>query len=151
MPMTKVYLRKGRTAEQRRAISEAIHRALVEVIGIPDDDRYHVFHELDDDNLISAPVAFGLERRREAVFIQFYFGQRPAEKLRELWELWASVVANLGQLTDLERATSTSTSCRPRRRTGGLTGACSTRRPDTTRAWTRPRSRPARNRHEPPN
>ena len=99
MPMTKVYLRKGRTAGERRAISEGIHRALVEVIGIPDDDLYHVFHELDDDNLISAPVAFGLERRREAVFIQFYFAQRPAEKLRQLW---TSVVANLGELTDLE-------------------------------------------------
>jgi phenylpyruvate tautomerase PptA (4-oxalocrotonate tautomerase family) len=99
MPMTKVYLRKGRSADERRAISDAVHRALVEVIGIPDDDLYHVFHELDDDNLISAPVAFGLERRREAVFIQFYFAQRPAEKLRQLW---ASVVANLGELTDLE-------------------------------------------------
>lgn len=99
MPMTKVYLRKGRSAEQRRAISEAIHRSLVDVIGIPDDDLYHIFHELDDDNLISAPFAFGLERRREAVFIQFYFGQRPADTLRQLW---ASVVANLGALTDLE-------------------------------------------------
>ncbi len=99
MPMTKVYLRRGRSGDGRRAISQAIHRALVDVIGIPDDDLYHVFHELDDDNLISAPVAFGLERRREAVFIQFYFGQRPAERLRQLW---ASVVANLGELTDLE-------------------------------------------------
>lgn len=99
MPMTKVYLRKGRTAQERLAISEAVHSALVEVIGIPDDDLYHVFHELDDDNLISAPVAFGLERRREAVFIQFYFAQRPDEKLRQLW---ASVVARLGELTDLE-------------------------------------------------
>lgn len=99
MPMTKVYLRRGRSGDERRAISQAIHRALVDVIGIPDDDLYHVFHELDDDNLISAPVAFGLERRREAVFIQFYFGPRPAERLRQLW---ASVVANLGELTDLE-------------------------------------------------
>lgn len=99
MPMTKVYLRKGRSADERRAISEAIHRALVDVIGIPADDLYHVFHELDDDNLISAPAAFGLARRREAVFIQFCFAQRPAETLQLVW---ASVVANLGELTDLE-------------------------------------------------
>ncbi|MGW4774741.1 tautomerase family protein [Nocardia sp. NPDC004278] len=99
MPMTKIYLRKGSSPEHRVAISESIHRALVEVLGIPEDDRYHVFHELDDDNLISAPVAFGLERRREAVFIQFYFGQRPAEVLTALYK---SVVGYLTDLTDLE-------------------------------------------------
>ncbi|MEU0503508.1 tautomerase family protein [Nocardia sp. NPDC005998] len=99
MPMTKIYLRKGSLPEHRVAISESIHRALVEVLGIPEDDRYHVFHELDDDNLISAPVAFGLERRREAVFIQFYFGQRPAEVLTALYK---SVVGYLTDLTDLE-------------------------------------------------
>ena len=99
MPMTKIYLRKGGTAAHKEAISESIHRSLVEVLGIPDDDRYHIFHELEDENLISAPVAFGLERRRQAVFIQFYFAQRPADTLQALYR---SVVANLQELADLE-------------------------------------------------
>ncbi|NYJ74909.1 tautomerase family protein [Allobranchiibius huperziae] len=99
MPMTKIYLRTGSPVEHRQAISESIHRSLVEVLGIPEDDRYHVFHELDDANLISAPVAFGLERRREAVFIQFYFSQRPAAVLNALY---TSVVANLQELAGLQ-------------------------------------------------
>ncbi|MDQ2814466.1 MAG: tautomerase family protein [Actinomycetota bacterium] len=99
MPMTKVYLRTGSTAERKQAISDAIHRSLVEVLGIPEDDLYHVFHELADENLISAPAAFGLERRREAVFIQFYFGPRPAEVLSALYK---SVVANLQEAAGLE-------------------------------------------------
>ena len=99
MPMTKVYLRPGSSPEHRRAISRAVHESLMEVLGIPSDDLYHVFHELGDDYLISAPVAFGLERRQEGVFIQFYFGPRPAEVLRELY---AVVVKRLGDLAGLE-------------------------------------------------
>ncbi len=85
MPMTKIYLRKGSTPEHRRAISDSIHLSLVDVLGIPDDDKYHIFHELDDDDLITAPVAFGLDRRPEAIFIQTYFGARPAEVLQQLY------------------------------------------------------------------
>lgn len=99
MPMTKIYLRTGATTDHKAAISAAIHRSLVEVLGIPEDDRYHIFHELADENLVSAPVAFGLERRREAVFIQFYFAPRPKEVLAALY---GEVVSNLRTLAGLE-------------------------------------------------
>ena len=99
MPMTKVYMRKGSTPEHRREISNAIHESLVEVLGIPDDDKYHVFHELDADNLITAPVAFGLDRRPEAIFVQTYFGPRPVETLQQLYRV---LVGNLTRRTGLE-------------------------------------------------
>jgi hypothetical protein len=99
MPMTKVYLRSGSSPEHRRAISRAIHASLIEVLGIPSDDLYHVFHELGDDYLITVPVAFGLERRHQAVFIQLYFGPRPAEVLNELY---AAVVKRLGEQAGLQ-------------------------------------------------
>ncbi|MEU3281273.1 tautomerase family protein [Streptomyces antibioticus] len=99
MPMTKVYLRTGTSAEHKRAISDAIHATLVAVLGIPDDDKYHVFHELEPDDLITAPIAFGLERRPQAVFIQMYFGRRPEETLKELYR---ALVANLVEGVGLE-------------------------------------------------
>lgn len=99
MPMTKIYMRKGSTAEHKLAISDAIHRALVDEIGIPDDDKYHVFHELDPENLVSASVAFGLERRDEAIFIQCYFGKRPEDQLRALYR---ALVDNLIEGAGLE-------------------------------------------------
>ena len=99
MPMTKVYLRTGSTPEHKVAISDAIHQSLVEVLGIPDDDKFHVFHELDDENLISAPVAFGLERRREAIFVQPYFGPRPAETLQALYK---ALVVHLAEKAGME-------------------------------------------------
>jgi len=97
--MTKIYMREGSTPEHRSAISDAIHKSLVDVLGIPDDDKYHIFHEMRDGFLISAPVAFGLERSPQAIFIQLYFGARPVETLKELY---SALVQNLGQLANLE-------------------------------------------------
>lgn len=99
MPMTKIYLRPGSTLEHREAISQAIHESLIEVLAIPTDDLYHIFHEIPHGYLISAPVAFGLERRAQAVFIQFYFGHRPADVLKHLF---VTVVKRLGDLAGLE-------------------------------------------------
>jgi phenylpyruvate tautomerase PptA (4-oxalocrotonate tautomerase family) len=100
MPMTKIYLRRGASAEHKRAISEALHASLVEVLGIPEDDKYHVFQEFDAENLIAADVAFGLERRGDrAIFVQPYFGPRPVETLNELF---SSMVRNITATTDLE-------------------------------------------------
>ncbi|SEP48930.1 tautomerase family protein [Amycolatopsis saalfeldensis] len=99
MPMTKIYLRRGTTPEYKRALSDAVHQALVEVLGIPEDDRFHFFHELADENLITEPVSFGLERRRQAIFVQLCFGPRPVEVLNELF---AELVANLTDGTGLE-------------------------------------------------
>ena len=39
MPLVRIDLRKGRTAEQRRAISAAVHEAMVETIQIPPLDQ----------------------------------------------------------------------------------------------------------------
>lgn len=99
MPMTKIYLREGSTPEHRVAISDAIHKSLVAVLGIPEDDKYHIFHELKDGYLISAPIAFGLERGPNAIFVQSYFGKRSVEVLQELYK---ALVANLGELAGLE-------------------------------------------------
>ena len=99
MPMTKIYLRTGATPQHKLAISGAVHAALVNVLGIPDDDLYHVFHEMADENLISAPSAFGLERRREAIFIQTYFGHRDEQVLSELYR---TLVDNLAEQAGLE-------------------------------------------------
>ncbi|MDT8911961.1 tautomerase family protein [Amycolatopsis sp. PS_44_ISF1] len=100
MPMTKIYLRSGRTPEDKRAISDAVHAALVEVLGIPEDDRFHVFHELADEDLVTEPVMFGLERRRETIALQLHFGPRPVETLRALY---SAIVTNLTRDAGLQR------------------------------------------------
>lgn len=56
MPLTTIELRRGTSTDFRRRVSGAIHTAMTEVLGIPDDDRFHVFHELDEGSMLHEPV-----------------------------------------------------------------------------------------------
>ena len=45
MPLVKVNLLEGRSAEEKDLIAASIQAALVSTLGVPDDDRYQLFNE----------------------------------------------------------------------------------------------------------
>jgi phenylpyruvate tautomerase PptA (4-oxalocrotonate tautomerase family) len=69
-------MKKGRSAEERRAIADCVHTALVEAIGIPVDDRFQVVTEYGGDSpgseLIYDPHYLGIERTDGIVFVQVF-------------------------------------------------------------------------------
>ena len=70
MPLVRIALRKGIKAEFRRALSESVHRAMVETIKIPEQDRFQVITEHDEAGLIYDPSYLGISRSDGVVFIQ---------------------------------------------------------------------------------
>ncbi|WP_194894807.1 tautomerase family protein [Catenulispora pinisilvae] len=98
MPLINIYLRQGTTPEHRRLVSEALHKSMVEVLKIPQDDQFHVFHEVPAENFVIQPVAFGIRRGERTMFIQFAFNQRTPEEKNELFR---AVVANLRLYADV--------------------------------------------------
>jgi len=98
MPLINVYLRQGTTPEHRRNVSAAMHKAMVDVLKIPQDDQFHVFHEVTPDNFHLQPVAFGLPRSERTMFIQLSFNQRTAEQKNELFQ---AIVNNLRLFADV--------------------------------------------------
>ncbi|MDG3010782.1 tautomerase family protein [Rhodococcus sp. D2-41] len=98
MPLINVYLRRGTTPEYRRLVSEALHRSMVDVLGIPQDDQFHVFHEVPPEDLVVQPVAFGLRRGERTMFIQLSFNERPPEHKHALFR---AIVANLHLYADV--------------------------------------------------
>ncbi len=56
MPLQRIDLHSGRPAEQRRAIADAVHRALVETIGVPPDDRFQVISEHPQGGTPESPL-----------------------------------------------------------------------------------------------
>jgi phenylpyruvate tautomerase PptA (4-oxalocrotonate tautomerase family) len=50
MPLVKVSLLKGRSAEEKDSIAAAIQAALVSTLGVPDEDRYQLFNEYDGED-----------------------------------------------------------------------------------------------------
>ena len=50
MPLVKVQIHKGKSAEYQRAIMDGVHAALVEAIKIPDSDRMQTLREIDPEH-----------------------------------------------------------------------------------------------------
>jgi len=55
-PLVKIEIRKGKSAEHKKAILDGVHDALVEAIKIPDHDRLQRLHELDKENFEIPPT-----------------------------------------------------------------------------------------------
>lgn len=70
MPLVRIALRKGTTPEFRRKLSDSVHRAMVETIKIPEQDRFQVITEHDAGGLIYDPAYLGISRTDSVVFIQ---------------------------------------------------------------------------------
>ncbi|MBS2533602.1 tautomerase family protein [Catenulispora sp. NF23] len=98
MPLINIYLRQGTTPEHRRLISEALHKSMVDVLKIPQDDQFHVFHEVAPENFVIQPVVFGIRRGERTMFIQLAFNQRTPEQKNELFQ---AIVANLRLYADV--------------------------------------------------
>ena len=86
MPLVTVELMAGTTIEHRRAISDGIHEAMTEVLGIPDDDRFHVFHELSEGSMVHEPVVFGIPRTTSRMLlVTLSFNERGPEQKNALY------------------------------------------------------------------
>jgi len=94
MPLVRISLRQGTTPEYRRAIADGVHRAMVEAIAIPADDRFQTIDEYSSDNLIYDPKYLGVDRSDQVVFVQITmsFGRKPQQK-RALYKRIAELVS----------------------------------------------------------
>src|SRR5262249_44722676 len=61
---------RGRTPAEIEAISNSVHRAMVEILGVPERDRFQVITEHPPGQLIYNPSYLGVERTDGIVLIQ---------------------------------------------------------------------------------
>jgi len=97
MPLVRISLRKGKTAEFRRKLGDAIHRALVETIDVPELDRFQLLSEHEPGDLVYDPGYLGIARSNDIVIVQITIsaGRSLAQK-RALFRRIADNLAALG-------------------------------------------------------
>ncbi|SMB93571.1 tautomerase family protein [Deinococcus hopiensis] len=78
MAQVKVYGERTHLGEQRSALSDAIHRAAQEALGLPENKRFHRFFPLDAADFVFPPERSG---RYTILEIHLFAGRRP-ETLR---------------------------------------------------------------------
>ncbi len=86
MPFVQIFLREGKTPEYRTAVSDAIHASMREVFDIPEDDFFHIVHEMEPCDILQAPTFWGVERSADSVLIQMTFNHRPPAQKTALFE-----------------------------------------------------------------
>jgi phenylpyruvate tautomerase PptA (4-oxalocrotonate tautomerase family) len=86
MPLVRISLREGKSASYRAAIGEAVHRAMVETINVPADDRFQIFSEHEPEGLVYDRTYLGIERTDDIVMIQITLNAgRTLEQKRDLY------------------------------------------------------------------
>lgn len=92
MPMIHIWMHEGKDAEYRKQISEGIHFAMIDALGVPDDTWDHVFNELKPGNMVYDRNFAGVPRSDDMVFVHFFLNGRPKEMKQKLFEAVAKEV-----------------------------------------------------------
>jgi phenylpyruvate tautomerase PptA (4-oxalocrotonate tautomerase family) len=96
MPVTRISLRADTPADTQRAIADALHRGLVEGLGVPERDRFQIIERIPADALIADPDYLGVSRRN-VVFVQVTLVRgRSAEKKAALFAAFAKHLGEAG-------------------------------------------------------
>ena len=101
MPLVRITLAQGRSPEQRRAIADAVHEALVTTANVPADDRFQVVHEVPPGDLIWDPAYLGQARGPGVVFIQIVLNQGRTVAVKKA--LYAGIAERLASAAGVRR------------------------------------------------
>jgi len=75
MPLTRISLARGKPPEYLRALSDSLHRALVEAFDVPPDDRFQAIHQHEPGELAFDRHYLGGPRSEDFVLFQVTAGR----------------------------------------------------------------------------
>jgi phenylpyruvate tautomerase PptA (4-oxalocrotonate tautomerase family) len=95
MPLVKVNLRNGRSADEKDAIATAIQDALVSTLGVPEADRFQLFNEFDAESFRHTSAYLGLTYSDQLLMVEITFlvGRDDGQKKWLLSEINRNLVA----------------------------------------------------------
>jgi phenylpyruvate tautomerase PptA (4-oxalocrotonate tautomerase family) len=95
MPLSRISLKKGKSAQYRQAILDGVYLAMRETFDVPEDDRFMIVTEHVDGDFVYGSHYLGIDRSDDLVIIQLTVSNtRPLEKKRALYK---RIVERLGE------------------------------------------------------
>ena len=70
MPLARIDLPQGKSADYRKAVGEIVYDAMIKTINVPKDDRFQVITEHPADGLVFDPTYLGIKRTADCILIQ---------------------------------------------------------------------------------
>jgi phenylpyruvate tautomerase PptA (4-oxalocrotonate tautomerase family) len=97
MPLVRIDVNTGRSAEELQSLSKGIHDAILAEYGIPERDYFHILTEHPLGQIFAQDAGLGFERTSDVVMIQIFTqGGRSQEAKQSLFAAVAARLAELG-------------------------------------------------------
>jgi phenylpyruvate tautomerase PptA (4-oxalocrotonate tautomerase family) len=97
MPLVRIDLNQGRTADELRLLADTVQDVMLEVFAAPPGDRYQIITEHSAGQLIVEDSGLGLERTYSLVVIQIvHQGRNVAQKQQVYAELASRLAERCG-------------------------------------------------------
>jgi 4-oxalocrotonate tautomerase len=94
MPLVRISIKQGKPPAYRAALGDAVHRAMVETIGVPAKDRFQVITEHPADALVYDASYLDVARSDDVVFVQITLNAgRTVEMKKALYARIADLLA----------------------------------------------------------
>ena len=87
MPLTRISLRQGKPAFYKSAVMTQIYEAMRETFDVPEDDRFMMVSEHDEESFAYGRGYLGIERSDDLIMIQITANNTPTtEKKKALYQ-----------------------------------------------------------------
>jgi 4-oxalocrotonate tautomerase len=83
MPFVRIDLKRGKSAEYRKTLGEIVYKAMIDLINVPQDDKFQVITEHDRNDLNYAESYLGNRYSEDVVFIQITLNSGRSVELKK--------------------------------------------------------------------
>ena len=99
MPLARIDLAQGKSADYRKTIGDVVYDAMVETLKAPEGDRFQVITEHAADSFVADPNYLGIQRSEDCVFVQLTLNEgRTVDQKRAFYK---AVALGLHQRLDI--------------------------------------------------
>jgi phenylpyruvate tautomerase PptA (4-oxalocrotonate tautomerase family) len=99
MPLAKIHIRKGHPPEKKRAIADAVQASLIATLDVPDQDRFQLIQEYEDEHFIHTDAFLDLTYTRDLLMIEIAVIEGRSDDLKKA--LLADLNRRLVETTDV--------------------------------------------------
>jgi phenylpyruvate tautomerase PptA (4-oxalocrotonate tautomerase family) len=94
MPLVRISLPRQLAAEEKTAISGAVHKSLMEAFNVPEFDYFHVIEELETSQMFYPKSYLGIDHTEKIIFIQIIAASgRSTDQKQKLYTQIASYIS----------------------------------------------------------
>src|SRR4051812_47345220 len=95
MPFTRIAVKRGTSVEQKEAIARGVHQAMVDSLGIPQDDFFQLFSEYGPGDFFYDRRFLGVDRSENLIVVQITMRRGRSDAMKR--DLYAKIAENLNK------------------------------------------------------